>query len=55
MEKTMMIDYRNDEGVLFRKTIDDNEFCVRKGCAWFISGGTRFSVRLDLVSQVYFA
>ena len=53
MEKTMMIDYRNDEGKLFRKTIDDMEFCVRRGAAWFISAGEKISVPLDNVIQVY--
>lgn len=55
MEKTMMIDYRNNDGDLFRKVIDDCEFCVRYGCAWFISEGKKFSVELGNVIQVYFA
>lgn len=55
MDKTMMIDYRNDDGDMFRKSIDDNEFCVRDGNTWFISGGLRFSVPLENVIQVYFA
>ena len=55
MDKTMMIDYRNDTtGVIVRKEIDDAEFCVRDGKAWFISKGEKISTPLDTVIQVYF-
>ena len=55
MDKTMMIDYRDDEGELVRSRIDDTEFCVRKGYVYFISSGEKFSVPLDSVIQVYLA
>lgn len=54
MEKIMMIDYRNDDGDPVRKTIDDAEFCVRKGYAYFISAGEHVKVPLEYVIQVYF-
>lgn len=55
MEKVMMIDYRNDDGECVRKIIDDSEFCVRQGSAYFISQGEKIRVPLDSVIQVYFA
>ena len=53
MNKTMMIDYRDDMEEICRKQIDDMEFCVRRGYAWFISNGTRYSIPLESVIQVY--
>ena len=55
MEKRMMIDYRNENGDFVRRIVDDCEFCVRRGFAWFISEGTKYSVPLEDVSQVFFA
>ena len=55
MENKLMIDYRNDDGDVLRKTIDRCEFCVKNGYAWFISDGNRFQVELQDVIQVYFA
>ena len=53
MEKVMMIDYRDDNQDICRKVIDNNEFCVRKSFAYFISSGIKYSVPLDDVIQVY--
>lgn len=53
MGKVMMIDYRNENGDIRRKVIDDMEFCVRKSYAYFISDGKKYSVPLDDVVQVY--
>ena len=49
----MMIDYRNDNGAFVRKTIDNNEFCVRDEYAYFMSDGERIRVPLQNMSQVY--
>lgn len=51
--KVMMIDYRDDEENICRKVIDDMEFCVRKGNAYFISDKTKYEVPLESVIQVY--
>ena len=53
MDRQMMIDYRDEKETIFRREIDNNEFCIRDGCAYFISEGIRYRVRLDLVIQVY--
>ena len=54
MEKTMMIDYREEvTGVIVRKEIDDAEFCIRNGRAWFISKGEKFNTPIDTVIQVF--
>lgn len=53
MKKTMMIDYRNDNGTICRKEMDDCEFCVRDGNAYFISDGRKYCIPLDHVIQVY--
>ena len=53
MEKMMMIDYRDANGTIRRKTIDNMEFCVRDGDAYFISEGAKYSVPLEDVIQVY--
>ncbi len=59
-EKEMYIDYReskNHDGTVkfIRKTIDNFEFCVREGMAYFMSGGQSFQVPLECVSQIYTA
>jgi len=51
--KTMMIDYRNENGIFVRREIDNFEFCVREGLVYFISGGVKYSVPLQNLSQVY--
>lgn len=51
--KELMIDYRDANNKIFRKTIDNMEFCVRHGKAYFFSGGKRFEIPLELVIQVY--
>ena len=53
MNKNLMIDFRDEEEEIQRKVIDDMEFCVRKGNAYFISEGIRHVVPLDNVIQVY--
>lgn len=53
MTKNLMIDYRNNKGNVCRKVIDDMEFCVREGHAYFISGGIKYSVPLEDVIQMY--
>ena len=53
MNKNLMIDFRDEEEEIQRKVIDDMEFCVRNGNAYFISDGTRHEVPLDHVIQVY--
>ena len=53
MDKNLMIDYRNDEDMICRKVIDDMEFCVRDGYAYFISEEIKYRVPLDGVIQVY--
>ena len=56
MEKTMMIDYREEvTGVIVRKEIDDNEFCVRDGMIWFISKGEKFNTPIDTAIQIFMA
>ncbi len=53
MEKMLMIDYRDNFGTIYRKVIDNMEFCVRNGHAYFISDGVKYSVDLENISQVY--
>lgn len=53
MEKDLMIDYRNEFEQICRKVIDDMEFCVRNGAAYFISSGEKYRVPLEDVIQVY--
>ena len=55
MKKEMMIGYRDEEDEIHRKVIDDMEFCVRKGIAYFISDGIKYQVPLEDVIQVYTA
>lgn len=52
-EKVMMIDYRDANATIRRKEIDNMEFCVRNGAAYFISDGIKYSVPLEDVIQVY--
>lgn len=56
--KELMIDYRdgiNPDGSthFVRKIIDDFEFCIRDGVAYFISDGTKCRVPIQEISQVY--
>ena len=56
--KELMIDYRdgiNPDGSthFVRKTIDDFEFCIRDGVAYFISDGKKYHVSVSEISQVY--
>ena len=53
MKNIMMIDYRDANSLIHREEIDDMEFCVRDGYAYFITGGEKRCVPLDLVIQVY--
>lgn len=53
MKKQLMIDYRDGEGGFIRKVIDDFEFCIRKGFAYFKSDGVTYAVPIEDVSQVY--
>jgi len=51
--KVMMIDYRDEEENIRRRVVDDMEFCVRKGNAYFISDHVKYEVPLESVIQVY--
>lgn len=51
--KEMIIDYRNDDGSFSRKTIDNYEFCIREGVAYFASQGVPYQVPMQNISQVY--
>ena len=54
--KQMMIDYRvhiNDEIKFVRKVIDNYEFCVREGVAYFVSCGEYYNIPIEDISQVY--
>lgn len=55
--KNMMIDYRakdeNEEIQIMRKVVDNYEFCIREGFAYFISEGTKTQVPLPDIVQVY--
>ena len=53
MEKYLMIDYRDNNGTICRKTIDNMEFCVHDGDAYFISNDEQYMVPLERVIQVY--
>lgn len=53
MDIEMMIDYRTNDGMICRKVIDNMEFCVKEGRAYFVSRGERYSVVLRNVIQVY--
>ena len=53
MEKSMMIDYRDENMDIRRRIVDDMEFCVRNDYAYFISGGIKYKIPLDDVIQVY--
>ncbi len=53
MEKNLMIDYRNEDGNFVRRVIDNFEFCVREGVAYFISEGVKYNVTLQNISQLY--
>ena len=51
--KSMMIDYRDKDGKVMRKTIDNYEFCTRDGVAYFASNGTKYNVPIASIIQVY--
>ena len=51
--KNMMIDYKNDEGIFVRRVIDNYEFCIHEGDAYFISEGVKYKVPIQDISQVY--
>lgn len=53
MDKKMMIDYRNDDNSFERKVIDNFEFCIRDGMAYFASNGAFYKIPLQKISQVY--
>ena len=53
MDKALMIDYRDDAGNIYRKTVDDFEFCVHEEDVYFISSGTKYHIPLDQVIQVF--
>ena len=53
MDKVMMIDYRDEIGDIYRKIIDDFEFCVHEQDVYFISSGKKYHIPLDQVVQVY--
>lgn len=53
MKKTMMIDYRTEKDEIRRKEMDDCEFCVRDGNAYFVSDGRKYCIPLEQVIQVY--
>ena len=53
MKNNLMIDYRDEKENICRKVIDDMEFCVRDGYAYFISDGIKYRVPLEGIIQVY--
>ena len=53
MKKDLMIDYRDSNNNICRKVIDNMEFCVHDGDAYFISDNERYRVPLERVIQVY--
>ena len=53
MEQTMMIDYRDNNGKMYRKAIQNCEFCVRDGLVYFMSGHKQMCVNLNNIIQVY--
>ena len=54
MSHKMMIDFRSTvSGKFIRRAIDDFEFCVREGFAYFSSNGERYEIHLEDISQIY--
>lgn len=53
MEKVMMIDYRDANRIIHRKSVDDMEFCVHEGEVYFISDRVKYHIPLECVIQVY--
>lgn len=54
MKEALMIDYVNEEtGKFERKTVDNMEFCVREGIAYFDSCGKTYSIPLENISQMF--
>ena len=52
-DRELMIDYRNEKDVFVRRVIDDMEFCVRDGNAYFISDEIKYCIPLEQVVQMY--
>ena len=51
--RKMMIDYRDGNGNPVRRIIDDFEFCVRDGTAYFSSNGEIMNIPIEDISQIY--
>ena len=51
--KNLMIDYKNDEGIFFRRMIDNGEFCIREEIAYFFSDGREYHIPIKNICQVY--
>ena len=51
--KTLMIDYRDSDANVVRREIDNMEFCVRDGYAYFASEGDKYQIMLGDVIQIY--
>ena len=51
--RELMIDYRDRKGKIFRKSVDDWEFCVKNGTAVFFSNGERIEIDLSQIIQMY--
>lgn len=52
-EILLQIDYRNQDEKIIRKPIDNCEFCVRDGMAYFESRGAKVCVPLEKIIQMY--
>lgn len=54
MNRKLMIDFRDiASGKFIRRAVDDFEFCVREGFAYFSSNGERYEIHLEDISQIY--
>lgn len=54
MDKILMIDYVDERsGKYIRTIVDDFEFCVREGIAYFDSNGRPCSIPVESISQMY--
>lgn len=51
--KNLMIDYRDSDGKICRKAVDDMEFCVRDGVGYFASNDCEYEVPLENIIQMY--
>lgn len=52
-EPVLMIDFRDEKGNMVRKMIDDCEFGVRNGRAFFDSHGERYDIPVENIIQMY--